>query len=155
MKKPYRLTLTVDRVNAYAILTLLFLAIINLVILGIVIGLLSNTSKAPQKQTVQAVPEVTIKYPMENTTLSGEAHAALAFPPGFGFAKLDFSVDGQLVEEMTPTHPHELTFNFDTRSFGDGEHTLTFLATESGGTTSQAKVTITINNKLETIKSNF
>lgn len=95
-------------------------------------------------------PTVSIAQPGNNSTvsgtltLSGTANAT----GGAGIAQVQVSVDNGAPIAATGTA--SWTASIDTTALADGVHTITAQATDTGGLTGQASVTVTVSNTVTT-----
>ena len=139
-----------DRFIPYVLSVVLLLAALNLILSLLVFGLLYG-KKGNLKLSVSDLtsPVLAVKEPVNNQQIKGKTPVTLSYPEGFGFAKVEMWIDGQLVRElMPPPAPNQITFDFESDKFADGKHTLSFNATDVKGFVQTASVGVNIANKL-------
>ena len=138
-----------DRFTPYVLLAVLLLAALNLLLSFLLFGLIFG-KRANLELNVGTLnpPVLAVKEPVDNQQIKGKAPVTLSYPEGFGFAKVEMWIDGQLVRELAPPPaPNQITFDFDSQKFVDGEHTLSFNATDMKGFNQSASVRVSIANK--------
>jgi len=92
-------------------------------------------------------PTVSITAPVTNSTASGKV-AVSASATAFGtftVASVQFEVDGTNLGSAVTLGP-TYTITWDTTNYTNGSHTLTAIATDSGGNTATSSIFITVNN---------
>ncbi|MFQ5945180.1 MAG: N-acetylmuramoyl-L-alanine amidase [Anaerolineae bacterium] len=87
-------------------------------------------------------PRLALACPGEGEVLVGTTPVVVSSTSP-SVERVDLYLDGELVAE---TEGRELTWDWETASFGDGEHTLQAVAVGAGGRTSQASCTVVTDN---------
>src|SRR3989344_8177895 len=128
----------------------IFLVVVSLALLDLLLsfGLMGLTLSRRDTLAIEHkldTPRLEVKQPFPDQKLFGQIPITLAYPEGFGFTRVRFLVDGQLTSELSPSpNPHQITFDFNTQKYKDGEHMLTFETTETGGSIEIAAIAVEI-----------
>ncbi|MFT5429744.1 MAG: fibronectin type 3 domain-containing protein, partial [Myxococcota bacterium] len=86
-------------------------------------------------------PSVTITSPSDGATLTRPVIAQATPLDDIGVVSVEWLVDG--TSQATDSNP-PFTFDFDTRQFADGAHTLTAVARDAGGRSGSDSIDVTI-----------
>ena len=95
------------------------------------------------EQTDTDSPIVAITAPLKDSTVGGAISFAAQVLDEFGVAKVEFIVDGQVIDE-DPISPFATTWN--TRAGADGPHALQVRATDLSGNVGSASIGVTVDN---------
>ena len=139
------------RINSYPQYLLLLISILVVVNVLLSVGIAKAVSvKSGLKLTgneALSAPVLVIKEPRENQTISGVVPMTLAYPEGYSFSKIVFWVGGELVKELIPpSGPHQLTFDFESAAFDNGDYTLSFSVTDNSGFSQVGSVKVKVDN---------
>lgn len=95
-------------------------------------------------------PNVAITSPANGSTVGGTATVAANATDNVAVARVDFYVDGAWVAGDT-TAPY--SFSWDTNSYASGAHSITAVATDTAGLTSQSVITLYANDNVPPVVS--
>ena len=106
---------------------------------------LGATASAQVSINIKNPPDVAIQSPIEGATISGYVQACAASATDRdGIKQVQWFLDGTLLNTELLA-PYD-TCNIDSSKFADGVHTLTVVATDNGGLTGSAQVTVNVKN---------
>lgn len=95
------------------------------------------------EQTDTDSPIVGIIAPQAADTVGGTVSISAQVLDGFGIAKVEFLIDGTVIGE-DPIAPYAYPWN--TRSSGDGPHSVRVQATDLSGNVGFATISVTVDN---------
>jgi fibronectin type 3 domain-containing protein len=90
-------------------------------------------------------PTVSFSSPANNAAVSGIVTATATASDNVGVSRVDFSVDGAATPALSDTSA-PYNYSFDSKTLGNGSHTITAKAYDAAGNTASSTVTVTINN---------
>ena len=109
----------------------------------------NNSSTAQVSVTVKDVtaPVVAITSPALNAQLSGPVSVTATATDNGILTSAEFYIDGQLYDTVVGAGPTYM-LAFDSKSYGNGQHTLGVIAYDSEGNLKESTVTVTFDNDI-------
>jgi fibronectin type 3 domain-containing protein len=89
-------------------------------------------------------PAVTMSSPADGSTVSGSVALSASASDDVSVAGVQFRVDGVNVGAEVTSAPHSVSW--DSRTVGDGSHTISAVARDAAGNTGTASVSVTVSN---------
>ncbi len=96
-----------------------------------------------------AAPNVSVTSPSANATISQTATLGAKVTGTLAISSVQFQVDGVSLTSSVSTSGSYYTTMWNTSAVADGPHTITTLATDSGGNTAQGSISVTVSNTLQ------
>lgn len=91
-------------------------------------------------------PQVSVSLPSNNATVSGIQQISASASDSQGISSVQFKLDGNNLGPLITATPY--SYAWDTTSVGNGNHTLTAIATDTTGlSTTSAAVTVNVQNQ--------
>ncbi len=109
------------------------------------IGAYEHFGSVPPPASDTTKPTVSITTPANNATVSGVVTATASASDNVGITKVDFSLDGASTPAMTDT-ASPYNYSFDSKTLGNGSHTITAKAYDAAGNSTSSTITVTVNN---------
>lgn len=106
-----------------------------------------NTFTTPDPAPDTTAPTVSVTAPANNATVSGTINLTASATDNVGVAGVQFTLDGANIGTEDTTSPYSTSL--DTKTIGNGPHTLAATARDAAGNTATATtVNITVSNDL-------
>ena len=89
-------------------------------------------------------PDISLTAPADGAAISGSVAVSAAATDNVGVGGVQFYLDGAILGAEDATAPYSVTW--DTRTAGNGTHTLTATGHDAAGNTASSTVTVTVTN---------